>query len=504
MGARNRTPLRGLALQGFVIGLVTGLIVYAIAEYWVDEVANPQLPATVLFFVVSGALAFLLLAEKRRLTGALAAALAIAGIIAVPDYFMMGAADGDGRNLTEFPAIFWFGLSGPIVAYLLTTLAKAAQEEGAPPPYSAVFFHGLTLPLIVAGAALFALLAIVLLFAWAALLKSMDVSFFHETFQEPWFMLPFLGAVGGLSTAMMRGQDAVLGALRLILLLFCRIAIPIMAVFSVTFIVVLATNGTAAIVDKPYPGAIMLGLAFAAMLIFNGVYQNGEGGPPGLWLRIPTLVTLASFPVYAGVAAWAFWLRVDQYGLTPGRVAGVAMTGLAAAYSLVCIAGIVSEFTWRTDRWMPLVAPINTAMTLLWIVVLIALATPVLDPWALSAHSQYARLADGELDATEFDYGYLRFRLGAHGEKALDRLLALEDHPQAVEIRRGVERARAAPNYWTYEHGDREAPRPAPHEKDSSGPMDLELNPKGANAEPDDSSHAPAQDEENSGDPGMP
>ena len=176
-------------------------------------------------------------------------------------------------------------LSRGLVVYLLITLVKSAYEKGAPPPYSEVFLHGMTLPLILGGAKVFAGLALVLLFAWARLLKEMDVLFFHKLFQEPWFILPFLGAIGGLSIAMMRGQRAVLSALRYILLLISRILTPITALFTVTFLLVLLTKGTGAIFDRPYPGAIMIGLALAGMLIFNGVYQNGESPPPPGWLQ---------------------------------------------------------------------------------------------------------------------------------------------------------------------------------------------------------------------------
>ncbi len=475
--ANRQRPVKGLALLGLIVGLSVGLAVYAITEYWIDKVESQQLPVTVLFFVCSSTLAFLLLAESGRFVRAGVSALVIAAIIAIPNYFMAAFVDNQDLFLTEFPVIFWFSLAGPIAVFLMVTLARASLEDGAPPPYSAVFFHGLTLPLIVGGATLFAILALVLLFAWAALLKSMDVQFFHELFQEPWFILPFLGAIGGLSVTLMRGLEPVLGALRFILLLFCRIAMPITAIFSITFLVVLGMNGTDAIFDKPYPGAMMLGLAFAGMLIFNGVYQNGEGKPPAWWMRIPTIITLIGFPVYAVIAAWAFWLRVGEYGLTPPRIAGLTITGLTVTYSLVCLAGLVSEINWRGARWMPLMAPFNTAMAVVWIVILVLMATPVMDPWALSAQSQYTRLAKGKTDAAKFDYGYLRFELGTSGEEALDKLLSLENHPQAVEIKDGVERARAAPNYWTYKDEGDEAPTPAPLEEDTEGPMSLELNP---------------------------
>lgn len=489
-----RRPGKGLALPGLIVGLLTGAAVYGIVEYWIDDNDAQALPITVLFFVVTAAAAYLLLAETNRLLKAAVAAILLAAVLIIPDYFMAGSAGDETRNLSAFPPIFWFGVSRGLAAYLLVTLVKASLEAGAPPPYRDVFFHGITLPLIAAGAKLFAALALVLLFAWAALLKTMDVAFFNKLFQEPWFIFPFLGAIGGLSIAMMRGQQSVLGALRFILLLFCRIAMPITAGFTITILIVLAVKGTDVVFDLPYPSMWMIGLAFAGMLIFNGVYQNGEGGPPPAWLRLSTLIALIGFPVYAGLAFYAFTLRIDDYGLTPVRIAGLAFNGLAAAYSIVCLAGLLTELNWRGQKWMPLVAPLNTLMTMVWIVVLIALATPIFNPWALSARSQYARIAEERVAAEEFDFGYLRFELGAHGEKALDDMLALNDHPEAAAIREGVDRARAANNYWEYSNPDVFSSFDTPVE-DEEGPMTLELNPEGADTGPDDPDATPPDNE---------
>jgi hypothetical protein len=345
------------------------------------------------------------------------------------------------------------------------------------------------LPLIAGGAKVFAGLSLVLLFAWAALLRQIDVDFFHKLFQEPWFILPFVGAIGGLSIAMIRSMESVLGALRFILLLFCRIAMPITALFSATFVAVLMLKGTDAIFAQPYPGAIMLGLAFAGMLIFNGVYQNGQGEPPPAWLRLATLIALLAFPVYAGLAAYAFWLRIGEYGLTPPRVIGLSMNILAALYSVVTLAGAVTELNWKAQRWMPLVAPLNTFMTVVWIATLLTLAT-IVNPWAVSAKSQVRLVTSGKIDASKFDYGYLRFDLGAYGEKALDDLLALNSHPRAAEIAAGVARARAAQNRWEYDNP--QVPAPAREEPEgaaagvSDDAMNLPLNP-GTDASADES-----------------
>lgn len=479
---------KGLALPGLIVGLLTGAAVYGIVENWIDDRDAQALPITVLFFIVTAAAAYLLLAETNRLLKAAIAAALIAAILVIPDYFMAGAAGDEAKNLSAFPAIFWFGVSRGLAAYLLVTLIKASLEARAPPPYREVFFHGITIPLIAAGAILFAVLALILLFAWAALLKTMDVGFFNKLFQEPWFIFPFLGAVGGLSIAMMRGQQAVLGALRFVLLLFSRIAMPITAGATITLLIVLATKGTGVVFDLPFPPSLlMLGLAFTGMLIFNGVYQNGEGAPPPVWLRISTLIALIGFPIYAGLAFYAFNLRIDDYGLTPARIAGLAFNGLAAAYSIVCFAGLSTELNWGGRKWMPLVAPLNTLMAGVWVVVLVALATPLFNPWALSAQSQYQRIADERVTAGEFDFGYLRFELGKYGAQALDKMLALDAHPEAGAIRAGVERARASKSYWEYSNSDfLTAIEGVEDTADEDGPMTLEFNPDGADTGHDD------------------
>ena len=499
-GEALKTSGKGLALPGLIVGLLTGAAIYAIAEFWIDD-ADDKWPAlVVLSFLITASASYLLLAETDRLIKAAGAALLIAAILALPDYYLMSHVTDESKNLTEFPAVFWFA-SRSLAVYLSITLAKSALEAGAPPPYAPVFFHGLTIPLIAGGAKIFAGLSLVLLFAWARLLKEMDVNFFNKLFQEPWFIFPFLGAIGGLSIAMMRGQQAVLGALRFILLLFCRIVMPITALFTITLLIILLTKGTGVIFDRPHPSAWMIVLALAGMLIFNGVYQNGEGGPPPAWLRFATLVTLAGFPIYSGLAFYAFTLRVGDYGLTPPRIDGLAITGLVAAYSIVCLAGLLTELNWRGKKWMPLVAPLNTAMAVLWIVVLTALATPIFNPWAISAHSQYKLIADQRISASNFDFGYLRFELGKYGDKALDKMLALQDHPEAAAIREGVTRARAAKSKWDYENPERTPTDPAvdlstdDEGAPNSGPMDLELNPPDADTGEDAPEAPPPENE---------
>lgn len=482
---------RGLGLLSLAVGLIAGGGAYWIVDRWIDDASTPSPVAVVaLQSLVAFSVGWLLLSERRDFLRPIVPAALIAALLAAPSWFFASADRGSGYDLDAFPFLFWFFVSAPLAFYLMLTLAKATLESGAPPTYASVFFHGLTMPLIAGGAKLFAGLALVLLYAWAALLKQMDVAFFSQLFDEPWFILPFLGAVGGLSIAMIRGQQAVLGASRFMLLLFSRIAMPIMAAFSVTFLFVLALKGEGAILDAGLffgrPGGVILFLAFVGMLVFNGVYQNGEGEAPPAWLRLATIVAIATFPVYTGLSFHALMLRIGEYGLTPPRIGGLAMIALAFAYSLVLIAGLVSELNWRGKKWMPMVAPLNTLMAGLWIVALLFLSSPFFNSWATSAKSQEDLLMSGKIDARAFDFGYLKFSLGAYGEASLARLEAAGAHPQAAEIRAGVARARAALSYWEYQNPEVSSPQPEaspPLEEARPGPMDLELDPDDPQAE---------------------
>ena len=71
------------------------------------------------------------------------------------------------------------------------------------------------------------------------------------------------------------------------------------------------------------------------------------------------------------------------------------------------------------ELWLPRGAAPLLALSIL---ASLAVMSPFVDPWRLSARSQADRLISGRADAEPFDYGYLRFSLGLHGRAELDRL----------------------------------------------------------------------------------
>ena len=81
-------------------------------------------------------------------------------------------------------------------------------------------------------------------------------------------------------------------------------------------------------------------------------------------------------PLYVFVAAWALWMPVAQYGWTVDRLQGA----LAVLVLLVWSLGYFVSIVWRKGQ-NPLVlqGKVNLAVSLLVLVILVLLNSPVLD-----------------------------------------------------------------------------------------------------------------------------
>ncbi|UCD23645.1 MAG: hypothetical protein JSW51_11485, partial [Gemmatimonadota bacterium] len=101
----------------------------------------------------------------------------------------------------------------------------------------------------------------------------------------------------------------------------------------------------------------------------------------------------------------------------------------------------------RRGTWMESAQQANVGMC--WVVVacVIVVHTPLLDPLTLSANNQFGRLVQEKVDALEFDYGFMRFRLGHVGYSKLGEMEQLTEHSQASIIRERVAATRAVETY---------------------------------------------------------
>jgi hypothetical protein len=117
------------------------------------------------------------------------------------------------------------------------------------------------------------------------------------------------------------------------------------------------------------------------------------------------------------IAAYALWLRIDQYGWTVDRIDTAAVTLIAICFAIGYFVAALLP-----GKWLKLIETWNFFTTILGLIVLFALFTPIADPVRLSVANQVERLNSGKVKPDGFDFSYLRWQGGRFGRDALTAL----------------------------------------------------------------------------------
>lgn len=329
--------------------------------------------------------------------------------------------------------------------YVMLPFAQVFQAQGRLRfPYADLFEHSWNNFFVGSLAGLFTAVSWVLLGLWGALFNLIDISFFSDLFQAEPFAYIATFTILGYGLALGRASEAVIRTLRAITLMATQALLPVAALIALLFLAALPFTGLRPLWSTGHATPLVLALLGILAVLLNGVFQEGQRRPP-YPASVLRAVEAAVFvmPAYAAIALYGTGLRVGQYGLTPERVYALALGGIAMAYSV----GYALSVALRKRPWLATLRTVNVAAALLVAALAILLHLPPLDPFRLSVENQVGRLRDQRVDPREFDFAALRFRLGHHGWRALDRLEGLTDHPQIERIARRVEQVRLAETY---------------------------------------------------------
>lgn len=139
-------------------------------------------------------------------------------------------------------------------------------------------------------------------------------------------------------------------------------------------------------------------------------------------------------PLYVLIAAWALWLRVAQYGWTAERLHGA----LAVVVLLVWSLGYFVSIVWRKGQ-NPLVlqGKVNLAVSLLVLVILVLLNSPVLDSMRISVNSHMARYQSGKNTPDQVSI-YMLEQSGRYGRAALESLKSDVEYMKEPKRRRSL------------------------------------------------------------------
>ena len=424
------------------VGLVQAFVYYLAYEFWPDTITPRALTVAALFFVTGIALTNHLAWTGKDIKRLVFIASGMPLVFALVVFWVwLQLPTGDVDDVRIPTSIF----SAILSLYIVLPGIQVFQETGSRFfPYPELFrrFWG-NLFIVATGAfVMWSFWAILLL--WSELFKLIDVTLFDEVFTHAAFVCMGLSVVFGYGVALSREWEKLTATIQSTLFAVLKALMPLLAVIALLFLVSLPFAGLQPLWDTRHASATLLALIVLTVLLFNGAYQDGTDGPPfSRWIRHLVEAAVVVIPVYAAITFYALYLRIGQYGLTVGRFYGVLFT----LGGMLCGLGYAVSVFRKRQQWMETARFVNIGMGLVVVACAVLVHTPVLDPLRWSARSQFNRLANSEVDAAEFDYGYLRFQLGHVGLETLAELEELTDHPQVSIIRDRIRATRDADSY---------------------------------------------------------
>jgi hypothetical protein len=235
----------------------------------------------------------------------------------------------------------------------------------------------------------------------------------------PWIIT---GATYGLALAVVHELRAYVSPHLILRLL--RLLVPVVLVVMAVFIVALPFRGLSEVFDTLSAGATMLAMVGAGVTLVSVTIDKDDAQATGsAWLAQAARALAAILVIPAALGCYAVWLRVAEYGWTPERLFAALAAGIGLIYGLIYLMAVV-----RGTGWMARVRQANIGMAGLVVLVAALWLTPMLNAERISANSQAARFAAGEMEISEispWEYG----DWGKPGEAFLATLRAKAAEP---------------------------------------------------------------------------
>lgn len=422
------------------IGLVQGLAAWLLIEASKQTLTEPRaalLAALDLIVAFTPLLALAGLGRMRPrvlIVWCLVAALLLGGL-AFYDLWRE-PLERSGTTIRKWPSpqLILFGAAALYIAHHL--IEPADVERRWWPSYQGRFDsawrHGFQLALALAFTGVF----------WgvlrlgATLFGMIGIRVLQTLLREAWFIAPATGVVFAAAVHLTDVRPALIRGVRTVGMTLLSWILPLMAGLTVLFLLALVFTGLRPLWSTRWAAALLLSAAAVLIVLINAAYQDGsepEGVSPILrWAG--RAAALALVPL-AALAAWATGLRIGQYGLTPERIASVAVVCIAALYAV--------GYAWAAairGPWMRRIETVNVLAAVAMLAIILGLFSPLADPARLSVADQIRRLQAGRTPPEKFDFAFLRFNAARFGRDALAGL-ARSPQPRIATLARNAQAA---------------------------------------------------------------
>lgn len=272
----------------------------------------------------------------------------------------------------------------------------------------------------------------VCLAAGAMLMDLLGLGFIKELIKKPVFIFPVTGLVVSAAFIQAHKRVAMLETTRQYALALMAWLLPLMLGFGVMWVVALPSAGVGKLFSTGNAAFILLWFVTLSVSFMNSAWQDGRQTPVyPAWLRTTIRYAWLSLLPVIGIALWALWLRIDQYGLTEHRIWALFVCCLALLY---VFGYAISVFYRPSVHWMKTIGSTNIVVALVMCVGLMLLVTPLADPRRLATQDQVDRLLSGSAAPSSFDYDYMRWQSARWGIRKLESLASLEANDREKEI----------------------------------------------------------------------
>ena len=370
-----------------LFGALAGLACYAMFE-WITEIRGfDTLTLGASVFAACFFSAALTMTGPVSLLRSLAPAAGFgAAVTALVLWASLRFADAEQFVETVHP----FGVIFVLFVIALPFLITATARDTSSRRYADLFdvSWGAVTRIIVSCA--FTGLFWVLLFLSDALLKLVGITVIEALIDIDPAPTVITGAVFGLAIVVTHELSDMVSPQLILRLL--RLLLPMITVVVTVFVVALPFRGLSNLFGSLSAGAVMIGMAMTATsLVSAAIDRSSDQGVRRPWMRAFVQVLACLVPVLGGLAIAAVWVRVQDYGWTPDRLAAATIAGVIFVYGLVYAGSVLLKGDWAHRLRQS-----NIALALGVAAILAIWLTPILNPQAISARSQMARFEAGE------------------------------------------------------------------------------------------------------------
>ncbi|MCP5072148.1 MAG: DUF4153 domain-containing protein [Rhodobacteraceae bacterium] len=444
----NHQPRLRIELAG--TGALAGLTLYFVVEYLVDLVSNDLLLLTLCGFLYGLFASLLMLVGPVSMRRGIGWALAI-GAIGAGLLFLSGLRfDKMEPYLDSVAPLATF----VTMIFLSIPFVMARSEQGAGwLHYPTIFDHAWTTFVRLFTSQLFMWLVFGLLWSSAYLLTLVELDVLKDLLKEEWFAFTVLGGVFGLSMAILHELNFIVVTIRRIILILLRLLLPFVALVTAVFILLVPFQGLDEVFGSWSAAGTILSMAVVGItLITASVDARDEDAAQVSFMIWAARLMAVVLPVMSAIAAYAIWLRINEYGWTPHRLMACLCALVVVLYSLAYCYGALA----RWDNWRGVIRNSNIGAALGVIALCAMWLTPVLNAERISANNQLKRYLAGLTKPEELGLWALEHEWGVAGRGIISQIKVLAEQEEHAALKPALARLEESKSRWQFRRANRE------------------------------------------------